>query len=189
MCVLQVCEASTVAEDSAQDIKSMMSDTKQTADIKFLMGSLKRMKSILSSLAGRGVTSASTSSDTEMEKDSETPRVRRRRREMSPKVDSVRTRSQSSDNKLNLNKMSATPQPAGQNSHQMGISGLTGEQQARLSSEGPLKGLGDASLWPLTCCVYGEDGRRARLAWESGRLHMWALGDEQYDAHFMIKVS
>ncbi|KAK4313018.1 hypothetical protein Pmani_015592, partial [Petrolisthes manimaculis] len=144
-----------------------------------------------------------------MEKDSSTPRVRRRRRVMSPTADSLRTRSQSSDNKLSrtvhvndnntnnnnkmttttttTNKMAVTPQST--NPHQLGISGLTGEQQARLSSEGPLKGLGDASLWPLTCCVYGEDGRRARLAWESGRLHMWALGDEQYDAHFMIKLA
>ncbi|XP_063588386.1 uncharacterized protein LOC134765631 isoform X2 [Penaeus indicus] len=43
--------------------------------------------------------------------------------------------------------------------------------------------------WPLKCCVVGPGGRRGKLRWEGGRLHMYALGEEIEDPHFMVQMS
>ncbi|XP_042893010.1 uncharacterized protein LOC122267094 isoform X2 [Penaeus japonicus] len=43
--------------------------------------------------------------------------------------------------------------------------------------------------WPLRCCVVGPGGRRGKLRWEGGRLHMYALGEEIEEPHFMVQMS
>lgn len=43
--------------------------------------------------------------------------------------------------------------------------------------------------WPLKCCVVGPGGRRGKLRWEGGRLHMYALGEDIEEPHFMVQMS
>ncbi|KAK8729912.1 hypothetical protein OTU49_008383 [Cherax quadricarinatus] len=231
--LLRTCDASALADSSAHDVKDMLTDTKCTADLHFLMGSLMRMKSILGSL-GR------TSNESEAE--NKTPRVRRRReRRDSHRSDthtppdtkpstptnhrrerntnatattntitasttttaSSTTTTNNNRNQRNhtstqfnlappMKKKSVDPSKDVKYAHysQMyGTHGISGSCKAEVSSHGPLLGFLDPALWPLRCCVYDDDGRRAKMAWEDGRLHMYALGDNIDDAHFMIRLS
>lgn len=66
-----MCEASVAVDDSSQDVKEMLSSTKQTADLGFVLSSLRRMKSILGFFN-------KTSNDTEADV-LKTPRSRRRK--------------------------------------------------------------------------------------------------------------
>ncbi|XP_071536323.1 uncharacterized protein [Panulirus ornatus] len=200
--LLKTCEASTLADDSAHDVKDMLADTKKTtADVHYVLGSLKRMKSILRTMN-------KTSSDGESER---TPRFRRRRRDnqkSQPDTTENKSKTDSKHNQDNNNRIQrsyTSPQIYGaprdnhvqtmnevgyaHYSQRFGTLGTSGRTKAGVASNGPLLGMLDASLWPLRCCVYSEDGRRARLTWEDRRLHMYALGDQADDAHFMIKMS
>ncbi|XP_042217008.1 uncharacterized protein LOC121862751 isoform X1 [Homarus americanus] len=232
--LLRTCESSYLPDDSAQDVKEMLSDTKSSADFHFLTGSLKRMKSILGSLSRSPSDSEISSSSSSQ--GSKTPRLRRKRerkenqhkdqntdlthetksthRYSSPPQPNYVTNnptnhrlqgttSPNNNNNLlsrtsqpygSLKKKSTTTEPAkdvkyAHYSQMYGSQGTSGSSKAVVASHGPLLGLLDQSLWPLRCCVYDDDGRRARLSWEEGRLHMFALGEDIDDAHFMIKLA
>ncbi|XP_050715982.1 titin-like isoform X3 [Eriocheir sinensis] len=202
--LLQACESSVAVDDSTQNVKEMLSSTKQTADLGFVLNSLQRMKSIL------GFFTKATASDADTD-ESKTPKSRRKK---------DRRAAQTSEDANTSEEKKAAPASTGskmdtpakqeksvgvdakvQNTKETRVShqppapatAAGGGVRANIPSEvmvqGPLLPMSDASLWPLTCCVYGEDGRRARLAWEGGKLHMHALSELEQEAHFMIKLS
>ncbi|CAL4078640.1 unnamed protein product, partial [Meganyctiphanes norvegica] len=77
--------------------------------------------------------------------------------------------------------------------------GSSSQRNVPISS--PTGGLGrnnssTSKPWPLRCCVYSSEGRRAKLQCENGSLIMYGLresydlGDRQtHDAHVMIQMS
>ncbi|KAK8404834.1 hypothetical protein O3P69_001434 [Scylla paramamosain] len=195
--LLKACEESTAVEGSSKDVKEMLGDTRQTADLSFVLRSLERMKSILDVFK-------KASNDSESDADT-TPKPRRRRERRqthqdgdadtnedanSPKkkttLNSAENRKQEKD-VIENTKVNKTREIR-VNHQQPAAAGMQGSVPAEVMSQGPLLSLADGSLWPLTCCVYTENGRRGRLSRKGGRLHMSALTEDEEEAHFMIKL-
>ncbi|XP_068251051.1 uncharacterized protein [Palaemon carinicauda] len=191
--LLKTCQLSSVTTYSGEDVKAVMNETKKTADIRSAMGSLKRMKSILENFRS----SASEDNDLEPEEKPQGWRekhpVRALRDECHPSKHK-RSRSKESlkqrdkterENALNSGKGA---NPLRQRAVSNPPVAETNNKETNLDGS-PLIGLLDSNLWPLRCCVYSDDGRRADLKWEEGRLHLYGLSKEGNDAHFMIKMS
>ncbi|KAG0721312.1 E3 ubiquitin-protein ligase TRIM17 [Chionoecetes opilio] len=193
--LLKACEESVGVDGSSQDVQDMLTDTKQTADLSFVLRSLERMKSILGFFSKAAI-------DPEPDENT-TPKSRRRKdRRLTEQSGDASTHQ---DTKTPETKI--TPNPAEDKREttklekdvtgmhktigrkQPAVGGVRGSVPADVMRDGPLVCLADAALWPLTCCVYTENGRRARLARQGGRLHMSALTESEEEAHFMIKLS
>ncbi|MPC09100.1 Tripartite motif-containing protein 72 [Portunus trituberculatus] len=160
--LLKACEESAAVEGSSKGVKEMLSDTRQTADLSFVFTSLERMKSILGVFR-------KASSDSESDEDM-TPKLRRRRER----------RQTQQDGEADTNEDANSPEKKGTLTHaenkkqerdvigstnvnktkemrigqqQPAAAGMQGVVPAEVLSQGPLLSLGDASLWPLTCCL------------------------------------
>ncbi|KAK7078922.1 hypothetical protein SK128_027683 [Halocaridina rubra] len=189
--LLKTCQVSTVTTSSGEDIKNIMVESKKTSDIKSVLGNLKKMKSILKNLRS----AAADDDTTDAESDGEMQQRHRERykREESHPNKHKRSRSKESvrqrDKSERENTTCNSPKDIVTQRRATSIPLATENKNDNNLHGSPLVGLLEANIWPLKCCVYSENGKRADLKWEDGRLHLYSLTDQENDAHFMIKMA